>query len=669
MRVHAGRTLGALAGAAAVLALPAPAGAIHWPFFGGDHGRSGYQPVGEGQAPLVTLYEKTQPSERSVRTSIVTTTGSAQTVIQRMAYGTADGRVHVQELPNGAPVGPEEGIDIDDGAGDADVFGNRGSVSFADTSGAPTPGNFELGQIFAAHNDDNQDGVNDIAIAQIDETTGRLVQDVAVAGTDGFTIESSLTAGTGEQFLFFVASNGDDERLFRVPVSLPRSTETVIGPADNTGDIDANPIASPSLAFLRDGPGSPFGFIVVGTLRGTIRNFTVNELAEGATTERLGDAVLTPSIPVTPGGVSPGAPNTDSGAAPFILVPVATGDGGTQVMRIVQSPATRGLAIDRRSAVLPGAPAPALATDQPVIAGVAGAGVIVVTTASNLYVLDGRDLTTRATFSATPLGSPAGFSRTTATVSGDLAYVTRDNGELLLIDTGTARAVRGFAQPPGNTGAAAAFGQPSVTRSFVQYATDRGVFVFTNACGRVFSATQGADRITGGIEGDRVSLLAGDDFADGGAGGDCLLGDAGADQLLGGPELDRLEGGSDNDTLRGGPGADTLVGGAGNDGLAGDEGDDTITGNSGNDSLTGGDGADNVRGNAGNDTLTGGAGADRLEGGAGRNRYDGGAGNDTIRAQNRARDRIDCGAGRRDTARVDLRDRVVRCERVVRSRR
>ena len=36
-----------------------------------------------------------------------------------------------------------------------------------------------------------------------------------------------------------------------------------------------------------------------------------------------------------------------------------------------------------------------------------------------------------------------------------------------------------------------------------------------------------------------------------------------------------------------------------------------------------------------------------------RNRYEGGAGNDKVSAVNRKRDRVDCGAGRRDSARVD----------------
>ena len=54
----------------------------------------------------------------------------------------------------------------------------------------------------------------------------------------------------------------------------------------------------------------------------------------------------------------------------------------------------------------------------------------------------------------------------------------------------------------------------------------------------------------------------------------------------------------------------------------------------------------------------------RAAGGAGRNRYTSSAGNDKVSAVNGKRDRVDCGAGRRDSARVDRRDRVKGCERV-----
>lgn len=53
-----------------------PAQASHWPFFGGDNGRSGYQPIDEGTVPLAFLYAKNEPF---IKSSIVTTTGSSAT--------------------------------------------------------------------------------------------------------------------------------------------------------------------------------------------------------------------------------------------------------------------------------------------------------------------------------------------------------------------------------------------------------------------------------------------------------------------------------------------------------------------------------------------------------------------------------------------------------------
>jgi hypothetical protein len=46
-----------------------------------------------------------------------------------------------------------------------------------------------------------------------------------------------------------------------------------------------------------------------------------------------------------------------------------------------------------------------------------------------------------------------------------------------------------------------------------------------------------------------------------------------------------------------------------------------------------------------------------------------GAGNDTIGARNGKRETVDCGAGKRDRATADRRDKVRGCEKVERARR
>lgn len=113
---------------------------------------------------------------------------------------------------------------------------------------------------------------------------------------------------------------------------------------------------------------------------------------------------------------------------------------------------------------------------------------------------------------------------------------------------------------------------------------------------------------------------------------------------------------------------DRLTGTRAGDRILGLAGNDTLTGLGGADCLLGGRGNDRLSGGTGNDRLSGDAGDDTLSGGRGRNTYRGGGGNDTIQAANRTVDKIDCGPGRRDTARVDRKDKVRRCERVTRAR-
>ena len=126
------------------------------------------------------------------------------------------------------------------------------------------------------------------------------------------------------------------------------------------------------------------------------------------------------------------------------------------------------------------------------------------------------------------------------------------------------------------------------------------------------------------------------------------------DKLMGTAFGDNLFGRSGNDFLSGAGGDDCLDGGAGRDRLSGGTGNDRLKGGTGNDTLKGG---------SGNDQLNGGSGNDSLTGGPGRNAYSAGPGKDKLQTVNGRRERVDCGRGR-DTARVDRKDRVKRCERV-----
>ncbi|MFN2616377.1 MAG: proprotein convertase P-domain-containing protein [Thermoleophilaceae bacterium] len=109
--------------------------------------------------------------------------------------------------------------------------------------------------------------------------------------------------------------------------------------------------------------------------------------------------------------------------------------------------------------------------------------------------------------------------------------------------------------------------------------------------------------------------------------------------------------------ITGSTGADRLNGGSGGDRIRGRGGDDRIRARGGRDCLSGA---------SGDDFLSGGSGRDRITGGSGRDRIFGGGSNDRINAVDGTRDRVNCGAGGHDRARVDRRDSVSRCERVIR---
>lgn len=631
-----------LAALALSAALAPPAHAVHWPYFGGDNGRSGYQPVGEGALPAAFRWSRTESRDRYVKTSILTSTGTPDA--QRVIYGTVDpaevagratakqnGRVHLRVLATGAAVGLDVGVGVDDGIADADVFGapaaapQPASVSFADTSTATG-----LGQVFAVHNDDDQSEVGDIAIAQVDEAAGTLVQDVPLAGTEGFTIASSPVAtgpspATGARTLFFIASNGVVTRLYRVPIAAAGSAGAAIGGPAFRDVEGANPLASPTLAFLDSPAGGATAYVAVSSNSATsVRTFAAANLAEGPVSGALGGPAQTAIVPVTSSGLTPGTAGSGAAKAPSLYVAVGVGET-TVVHRLAQGASRLTLDVVASSSSLRGAPAPALATDQEVVAGGPSRGRVVVTTGRNLYLLNADNLRRVARLARRPLRpGTTGFGQTTAAVSGELVFVTNDEGRQLVLGVRDAQPVRGQArsrrrgrsrrlgaQFVENAGNAAphldksGMGQPSLSRSFVQFGSQKGVFVYVLRCGNDIAGTSAADVLVATAGGDRVLAGAGDDTVTGRRGDDCLFGAAGRDRITGGPGADRL---------------------------------------------AGGDGADRLTGGGGADSFSGGDGRDRLDAADGRS------------------ERVRCGRGR-DIARVDRRDRVIGCERVSRRRR
>jgi hypothetical protein len=105
----------------------------------------------------------------------------------------------------------------------------------------------------------------------------------------------------------------------------------------------------------------------------------------------------------------------------------------------------------------------------------------------------------------------------------------------------------------------------------------------------------------------------------------------------------------------GGPGEDLLVGALPTSDLDGGRGADEIVG---------GDGPDRLRGRAGDDLITGGRSGDGINGGAGSDDVFAGAEDDRVAVNDGQRDIVRCGPGR-DRVRVDSRDMVRGCERVI----
>jgi hypothetical protein len=486
----------------AVLALAGMAAApsvAQWAFFGGDAGRSGYQPVDSGVAPVEPLWSATGPETQNVTTSILTTAGPPGE--QRVVFGTGDrrnpdgdivgGRVHVRRLATGAPVTPPEGVKLSD---EPDAFGDGfGSVSFAETSTADA-----LGQAWIVYND-----VNGVSIAQVDEATGEVVQKRVPSPGDvndklvGITVNSSVLLSPadpdGARQLFFTAF-GDTttvETLYKVSIARASDrTAEITNITTVNGDFNLVDFASPSLVYLTANASNNEAHVAVGDCRGRMYTFAVDDLAPGpiAAIGAATDCVLTVSAPVTSSGLPPGAPGSGFERSPVLYVATTDAEGQTtRVHRLIQETSVQFRRQPDEPPLLPGGPANALAVDATVGGSgtLAPGGRVYVTTAKNLYVLDARDLT-QVVAKLVPnddlIPGNTGFSQTTPSVNGSLLFVTRDNGEQLVLDKRTLQPVppEQFRVPeagrpvPGSL----SFGQPSLSARTVVFGSTRGVFAY-----------------------------------------------------------------------------------------------------------------------------------------------------------------------------------------------
>jgi hypothetical protein len=472
-----------------------PAAGQRWSFFGGDPGRSGHQPANHGLGPVEPVWGA--PETPDVITSVLTTGGPPGDA--RVIYGTGDhrtpegdivgGRIHVRTLAGGKPVTPPEGIKVSD---ETDAFGDGfGSVGFADTSSDAA-----LGQVWAVYND-----TNGVSISQIDEATGEEVQRRLPNPADindklvGITINSSALItppdGDGDSALFFVAFGDVNpvETLYKVTLVRASSRDAVISNITTAnGDFNLVDFSSPSLVYLTANASNNEAHVAVGDCRGRLYTFAVDNLAPGpvAAVGAGTDCVLTASAPVTTEGLPPGAPGSGLERTPVIYLATSDAEGtATRVHRLIQETSIQFRRQPDDPPVLPGGPGNGIAVDATVMPSgtLTPGGRVYVTTGRNLYVLDARDLT-QIVAKLDPndglVPGATGFSQTTAAVSGELLFVTRDNGEQLILDKRTLAPAAGFsAVADAAPGAGSlSFGQPALAGRTVVFGSTKGAYCY-----------------------------------------------------------------------------------------------------------------------------------------------------------------------------------------------
>jgi hypothetical protein len=400
---------------------------------------------------------------------------------QRVVYGTALDALHVQMLSNGMEVGPQAGHDVDDGGLDGNTFGATDAIVSPVIASSPSA----PGQVYALHNDDNQGGgTNDIALAQVDLSTGGFMQDLPVPGTDGYEIQSSpvLTepdAG-GDASLFFVASDGVTPRLFKLSISDVRTSGATFAPNSSSTPAPVNTRASPALVYLRDSAGTPTLYVAVGT-SGTnaLETYSVSDFSGGPVATGIGEGE-TPSVPLTSDGLLPGAPGSGMDTSPWIYMATDFGSVVSEAHRLEQLGNLQTLDVVS-SALLSGIPAHALAVSKRVGEDFAE-GVVAFTTSDNLYLLESGDLSLRAQYS---ISGPANFGTTTAALSDHLVFAMLADGTQKVLRTSDASEVSAteFTEDSANAASIFAKGQPALAGGRVIFASDMGAFAYTTRDG------------------------------------------------------------------------------------------------------------------------------------------------------------------------------------------
>jgi hypothetical protein len=463
-------------------AAPVGAFATAWTGLGGGPGRSGHDAFDHGATTkVINAWSQTATAEQDIVAGPVISDGVF--TAQRVVYATALDAVHVQMLSKGMEVGPQAGTGIDTGGLDTDTFGAGDAVISPVIASSPSA----PGQVYSLHNDDDQGGPNDIALAQIDLATGALVQDLPVPNTDGYEVQSSpvLTEpdSGGDASLFFVASDGVTPQLFRLDISDVRTSAAAFAVTSSSTPVQANPRASPTLVYLRDSAGIPTLYVAVGTSGiHFLETYAVSDFSAGPHATAVGAIGQTPSVPLTSDSVLPGAPGSGMVTSPWIYLAAQESVSG-RVHRLEQFGNSDTLDVVS-SPFIDGVPAPALAVSKRVGDDPAE-GVVAYTTDADLYLLNTGDLRVGGEYSPPPTGPPEDFGRTTAALSDELVFAMLADGtqKVLRATDASEVSLAEFTENPANTASTFAKGQPALAGGHVIFASNLGAFAYSTRDG------------------------------------------------------------------------------------------------------------------------------------------------------------------------------------------
>ena len=508
-----GRRLRVLAaGTTATMAVAATAFGAHWPMHGGDAGHSGNQPIDKTGAPVDFVHFADEAS--TIRTSTLITAGGLS------VYPTTDGTVHHRGLESGSPHRTGQVLDEFFSGVDSDIFGSgRGQIAPVDSSNADNPEAYTF-QVF------NEDAIlptdSDVGLSVFDQSTGVRVSFQRVAGLVNHSVNSSPILF--RDALWFIATPDNpiepdtspqtSPKLVKVPISDPSGEQGTpqVGAAVVKDYASASGITSPTGLWLKNAEGAPTPYVAVAFTSGnSVRTYSADDPAvAGPASGDIGGEAFTPSVPVQPSGRIPAAGEPVE-TAPYIYVTTEETDpqtdyaaGGFALHKLQQKPDAP-LVLQpaegesNKSTALPGNPAPTLSLTQEATAPATAGGRIVVTTSCDVYTFNANDFNDVEELlgpaapdgcadddTSTEQNLPQGFGRTTAAVSGDLGFVQRNNGQQIAFTLSGAEplAVPGqfdrlSDQEGAPTPAAAnAWGQPAISRRFVQFGDNERLTVY-----------------------------------------------------------------------------------------------------------------------------------------------------------------------------------------------